>query len=144
MSETNHEGCGSCVLPETEPKVESFDQANDLGGVLGEPEKKMSQEDYYSHMFKTYYPKYVAVVDTLTSAELKRLSSYLVGFPLEVSQEQIDFKTEKGTAAFAMAFQLMQAKFGLTIKALTDNMLLQQTGTEAVPTETNNEEVKDV
>ena len=79
-------------------------------------------EDINAYVFQTHYPVFCKVVDRLTSAELKRLAKYLIGFPLEVSENDLDFQTDDALYAFNLGEKIKQAAFGLTLKALTENM----------------------
>lgn len=96
-------------------------QVVDGNAVVGDTSLN-KPEDVNAYIYHTFYPQFCSHVSKLTSAELKRLLVYLIGYPLEVNREDVQFKTDEGLTAFTIGLRLMQAQFGLTLKALHDNM----------------------
>lgn len=71
-------------------------------------------------MLKMYTPRYNQLVDKLTVFQAREMLKALPVFPLEA--EKYNPKNEIARKAFSIGLQLVEARFTLTLEALSNNL----------------------
>lgn len=84
-------------------------------------------------VFKHYWPKYKLTTSSLSNKDARRLNQAIIGFPLE--ETDTNFYSKEAKEAFSLAKVLLDARFILQQKALSDK--LNETMNETVNEEGN-------
>ena len=83
-------------------------------------------------VFKYYWPHYQQLVSRLSNKDARRLNEALVGYPLEVTNK--NFLSKEAKEAFSIAKTLMDAKFVLQQKVLSEALRELETKKEGETT----------
>ena len=105
--------------------------------LLAQAQKDIKPDEAAGMVFKYYWPQYQRLVSSLSNKDARRLNEALVGYPLEVTDK--NFYSTDAKEAFKLAKTLMDAKFILQQKVISEAISKLETKTEIVNEgETNN------
>lgn len=105
--------------------------------LISQAQKDVKPDEAASMVFKYYWPQYKSLVSSLSNKDARRLNEALVGFPLEVTDK--NFYSTEAKEAFKLAKTLMDAKFILQQKVISEAISKLETNNETVNEgETNN------
>ena len=105
--------------------------------LIAQAQKDIKPDEAAGMVFKYYWPQYQRLVSSLSNKDARRLNEALVGYPLEVTDK--NFYSTDAKEAFKLAKTLMDAKFILQQKVISEAISKLETKTEIVNEgETNN------
>lgn len=102
-----------------------------------EAEKNIKPDEAASMVFKYYWPQYKILVSKLSNKDARRLNEAVIGFPLEVTDK--NFFSKEAKEAFKLAKTLMDAKFILQQKVISEAINKLESGETTVESPTNNQ-----
>ncbi len=134
MSELNE----SPVVTSTEAEPQTLTPSGDVVVAPEQVEQKqISPEDMCSQMLYVYGPRYKAILKKLSGRQKERLLYMLAMFPL---QERVYAPTDPAEReAFNLGDRLLQAKFVLMTKVLSEKMEKEALQQEQASDETIND-----
>jgi len=108
--------------------------------LIKQTQENLTADQAASMVFKYYWPQYQLLVSKLSNKDARRLNEAVVGFPLEVVDK--NFYSTEAKEAFKLAKTLMDAKFILQQKVLSDAINTLETKQEetVVESSSNNNE----
>ncbi|NCX94514.1 MAG: hypothetical protein EBX40_07545 [Gammaproteobacteria bacterium] len=104
--------------------------------LVNQTQENLKPDEAATMVFKYYWPQYRTLVSKLSNKDARRLNEALVGFPLEVTDK--NFYSMEAKEAFKLAKTLMDAKFILQQKVISEAISKLETKTETVNEGENN------
>jgi len=104
--------------------------------LINQTHENMKPDEAATMVFKYYWPQYKSLVSKLSNKDARRLNEAVVGFPLEVTDK--NFYSTEAKEAFKLAKTLMDAKFILQQKVISEAISKLETKTETVNEGENN------
>ena len=98
--------------------------------LIAQAQKDIKPDEAAGMVFKFYWPQYQRLVSSLSNKDARRLNEALVGYPLEVTDK--NFYSTDAKEAFKLAKTLMDAKFILQQKVISEAISKLETKTETV------------
>ena len=98
--------------------------------LIAQAQKDIKPDEAAGMVFKYYWPQYQRLVSSLSNKDARRLNEALVGYPLEVTDK--NFYSTDAKEAFKLAKTLMDAKFILQQKVISEAISKLETKTETV------------
>lgn len=116
----------------------SEEQVQSITDQLMAQQDSIKPERAAELVFRYYFPQYQKLISFLGNKDARRLNESLVGYPLEIQNPK--FHSDDAKKAFELAKILLDAKFVLQQKALSDKLQELETAevgntTEAINTE---------
>lgn len=113
---------------EVTTQVASEEQVNAVTQELLSQQQSIEPDKAASMVFKYYWPQYKLATSKLSNKDAKRLNQAIIGYPLEVTET--NFYSKDAKEAFSLAKVLLDARFILQQKALSDKLNEVETVTE--------------
>ena len=104
--------------------------------LIKQTQDTLKPDEAASMVFKYYWPQYKSLVSKLSNKDARRLNEAVVGFPLEVTDK--NFYSTEAKEAFKLAKTLMDAKFILQQRVISEAIGQLETKTEIVNEGENN------
>ncbi len=88
--------------------------------MLEQAKQNIKPEQAAELVYRYYWPRYKSLVSNLSNKDARRLNEAVIGYPLEVTTK--NFFSKEAKEAFSLAKTLLDAKFLLQHKVLTDKI----------------------
>jgi hypothetical protein len=104
----------------TTEHVATEEQVQAATDELLQQQQSIEPDKAASMVFKYYWPQYKLATSKLSNKDAKRLNQAIIGYPLEVIET--NFYSKDAKEAFSLAKVLLDARFILQQKALSDKL----------------------
>jgi len=100
--------------------VASEEQVQAVTNELLSQQQTVAPDQAATMVFKYYWPRYKLVTTSLSNKDARRLNQAIIGYPLEVTET--NFYSKEAKEAFDIAKVLLDARFILQQKVLSDKL----------------------
>jgi len=104
----------------TTEHIATEEQVQAATNELLQQQQSIEPDKAASMVFKYYWPQYKLATSKLSNKDAKRLNQAIIGYPLEVIET--NFYSKDAKEAFSLAKVLLDARFILQQKALSDKL----------------------